>query len=56
MSDSIPEKTRKGGEYGQRVIVGGKMEEVRSNADQVCVMEVALNRGERFVSAYPFTY
>jgi hypothetical protein len=41
---------------GNAVIAGGKMEEVKSNADQVRVMDVTINRGERFVSAYSFTY
>ncbi len=38
------------------VIAGEKMEEVKSKTDPVRVMGVAINRGKRFVSAYPFTY
>jgi hypothetical protein len=39
---------------GIAVIVGEKKEEVKSKTDPVRVMDVAINRGERFVSAHPF--
>lgn len=41
---------------GNAVIAGEKTEEVKSKTDPVRVMAAAINRGERFVSAYPFTY
>jgi hypothetical protein len=55
MSDSNPGKPRKMG-MGNAVIAGKKTEEVKSKTDPIRVMNVAINRGERFVSAYPFTY
>ena len=36
------------------VIAGEKTEEVKSKNDPVRVMDVAINRSERFVSAHPF--
>jgi hypothetical protein len=41
---------------GNAAIVGEKTEEVKSKTDPVRVMDVAINRGEGFVSAYPFIY
>jgi hypothetical protein len=41
---------------GNAVVAGEKAEEVKSNTDPVRVMDVAINRGERSESAYPFTY
>jgi hypothetical protein len=41
---------------GNAVIPGEKTEEVKSKPDPVPVMDVAINRDEKFVSAYPFTY
>jgi hypothetical protein len=52
MSDSNPGKEVG---MGNAAIAGEKTEEVKSKTDPVRVMDVAINRGERFVSAYPFT-
>jgi hypothetical protein len=41
---------------GNEVIAGEKTEDVKSKTDPVRVMDVAINRSERFVSAYPFPY
>ena len=41
---------------GNAVIARDKTEEVKSKTDPVRVMDMAINRGERFVSAYPFPY
>ncbi len=38
------------------VISGEKTEVVKNKTDPVRVMDVAINRGERFVNAYPFTH
>jgi hypothetical protein len=38
------------------VIAGEKTEEAKSKTDPVRVMDVAINRSARFVSACPFTY
>ena len=38
------------------VIAGEKAEEAKSKTDPVRAMDGAINRGERFVSAYPFTH
>jgi hypothetical protein len=54
MSDSNPGKPRKECGYGRAVIAGEKTEEVKSKIDPVCVMDVAINRGERLMSVYPF--
>jgi hypothetical protein len=56
MSDSNTRKPWKEGSMGNAVIAGGKKEEVKSKTDPVRVMDGAINQGERFVSAYPFTY
>ena len=41
---------------GNAVLAGEKAEEVKSKTDPVRVMDAAINRGERFVHAYPFIY
>jgi hypothetical protein len=51
MSDSNPGKEVG---MGNAVIAGEKTEEVKSKTAPVRVMGMAINRGERFVSAYPF--
>jgi hypothetical protein len=55
MNDSNPGRPRKMG-MANEVIAGKKTEEVKSKTDPLRVMDVAINRGERFVSTYPFTY
>jgi hypothetical protein len=55
MSDSNPGRPRKMG-MGNAVIAGKKTEEVGSQTDPMRVMDGAINRGERIVSAYAFTY
>jgi hypothetical protein len=56
MSDSNPENPGREVGMGNAVIAGEKKEEVKNKTDPVRVMNVAINRGERFVSAYPFPY
>jgi len=41
---------------GNAVIAGEKTEEVKSKTGPGRVMDGAINRGERFVSPYPFPY
>ena len=56
MSDSNPGKPGREVGMGNGVVAGEKTEGIRSKTDPVRVMGGAIKRGERFVSAYPFTY